>query len=467
MKKSLPLICLFFLMLGGCQATLTKILPPLEEEGEVYLYLEPFPQVAERLRFDMSEIFAVNGDGREIALTLSLQVLQGPEMRRQRLLASGPLPPGPYVGFSFKVKEAIVKSEEGEAALLVPETPSSIDLPFRIDRRAGRVISLELKYPDSIRDTIHFTPAFSAFIPNKPVNSRIGYVTNSGSNDMIVFDKKSAQVFAVIPTGSGPSGMALDQNLLRAYVALPSDDAIEMIDVTAGAIVNRMRLSTGDRPKELALTSDGKNLLCVNNGSNSLSFIDPGSLFELGRINVGNGPHSVLIDQTERRAFVFNRISSTISVIDIPNRALITTIGTEPGPLRGQFNRGGDRLFVIHELSSYLTVIDPRTLSTVRRFSVRIGMNSIKVDTRTDLVYIGRKIDPMVEVYDPVSFVSVDYVRAGSGVTYMTIDGEENNLYMVNSQKNRVTISNVVSKKIVGEIDVGEGPYWVTMMGER
>ena len=446
---------------------MTQIRPVLEEEGEVYLYLQPFPQESERLRFRIEEIFAVYADGKETPLTLSLKEFRSPQLRRQRLLASGPLPPGPYKGFSFKVKEAIITTEEGDANLLIPEGSSRIDFPFTVTRRTGLVVSLEFRYYDSIQGKIRFLPAFVPFFPTKPANTRIGYVANSGSNDILLFDRKSLQVFGVIPTGSRPSGMALDQRALKAYVAISGDDAIEMIDVMAGSIVNRIRLNAGDRPQELALSPDGRVLLSVNTGSNSVSFMDSNSLFETGRVNVGNGPRSVLIDQTGRRAYVFNSLSSTISVIDIPNRAIIRTIGTDPGPLRGQFNRRGDRLFVIHELSSYLTVIDPQTLSTVRRFSVRLGLNSIKVDTRTDFVYLGRKIDPMVEVYEPVSFVPVDAVRSGAGISYMTIDGEENNLFMVSPEKNRIIISNVVSKKVIGEMDVGEGPYWVTMMGER
>ncbi len=459
-------LCLFLLLLG-CEAALTQLRPALEGEGEVYLFLEPLSQEAERLRFRVEEISVISGDGREYPLAVSLQDLSGPEVRRQRLLASGPLPQGTYVGFSYKVKNAIVKTEEGDAALLVPEGPSRIDFAFSITKKTGLVISLEFKYHESIRDRINFVPAFSPFFPSRPVNTLIGYVTNSGSNDIIAFNKKSARVFGVIPTGREPMGMALDQRLQRVYVALSGDDAIEVIDVTAGSIVDRMRLSTGDRPWELALTPDGKHLLSVNSGSNSISFIDPVSLFEISRVNVGNGPHSILIDQNGRRAYVFNNLSSTISVIDIPNHAVITTVSTDPGPIRGQFNRRGDRLYVIHELSSYLTVIDPASLTTLRRFSVRIGMKSIKVDLRTDFVYLARKVDPMVEVYDPLSFVPVDYIRAGAGVNYMAIDGDENNLYMVNFERKKVIISNLVSKKIIYEMDVGEGPYWITMMGER
>jgi YVTN family beta-propeller protein len=456
----------------GCEAVLQQVRPPLEQEGEVYLYLQPFPQEAERLRFTIEQVFAVGQDGREIPLDLSLRNIRGPDVRRQRLLASGSLPPGPYIGLSFKVKDAIVKvqDEEGEseAALLVSEAPTRVNFSFNIARKKGLVLSLTFKYHESIRDRVHFAPDFSIFIPAKPPNTQIGYVTNSGSNNIMVFDRKRLQIVGVIPTGRGPAGMALDQRLLRAYVSLPEEDSIEVIDVATGEIINRARLNYGDRPIELALAPDGRTLLIVNNGSNTVSFIDPVSLIELGRINVGNGPHSILIDPTTgRRAFVFNTLSGTITVLDVGTRSLVTTITTDPGPVRGHFNRRGDRLFVIHELSSFLTAINPSTLSTVRRFQVRIGMNSIKVDNRSDFVYLGRKIDPVVEAYDPFSFVPIDSVNAGTGVVYMAIDRGENNLYLVNTQRKKVVVSNLVSKKIVTEMDVGEDPYWVTMMGEQ
>jgi YVTN family beta-propeller protein len=459
-------LCIFSLL--ACQASLPRLKPPLEEEGEVYLYLQSFPQEAERLRFTIENVSAVSGDGREIPLDLRMRELKSSETRRERLLAHGQLPSGAYVGISFKIKNAILKVEDGEAALLVPEVPVRTDFPFFVIRKKAYVISLTFKYGESVSGGIRFNPVFSPLIPSKPIVGLTGYVTNTASNNITVFDKKSGQVAGVIATGRGPAGMALDQRLRRVYVALSGEDAIEVIDVTGGEIINRVRLNQGDRPQELALTPDGRFLLVVNVGSNTVSFIDSISLFELGRVNVGHGPHSILIDPiTGRRAYVFNTLSATISVLDIPNRGTVTTLSTDPGPLRGQFNRRGDRLYVIHELSSFLTVINPSSLSVRRRFQVRIGMNSIKVDTRTDLVYLGRKNDVFVEVYDPSSFVSVDTVRTGGTIAHMTIDGEENNLYLVNEDTKSVIVNNLVSKRTVYEIDVGEGPYWVGVIGER
>jgi YVTN family beta-propeller protein len=467
MKKSLIIISLSLLMLWGCQATLTKFLPPLEEEGEVYLYLEPFPQEAERLRFTIEAIFAISSDGREFPLTGPLHELKAYGIQRQRLLASGRLPPGSYTGFSFKVNKAMLKTEEGEANLLVPETPARNDFPFSILRRRAYVISVTFKYAESVSRGFSFSPAFSMMIPARPIPSLTGYVTNSGSNNIMVFDKKLNKVLSIIVTGRSPAGMALDQRQGRVYVALSGDDAIELIDVLSGEPINRLRLNTGDRPQELALTPDGKTLLVANKGTNTVSFVDPISLVQLNRIDVGREPNSVSIQSNGTRAFVFNTLSNTVSVIDIPNKAVVTTITTDPAPLRGQFNRAGNKLYVIHEWSTYLTAIDPSALSVLKRFPVRMGMVSIKVDIQTDLVYMGRRRDMAVEVYDPFLFAMVDSINTGAGITYMTVDGDENNLYMVNPEMKSLMVSRLVRKRVFSEMDVGESPYWVTMMGER
>jgi YVTN family beta-propeller protein len=462
------LFIIFFLFLSGCQATFSKFLPPLEEEGELFLYTQPFPQEAERLRFTMESVLAISSDGRSFPLTLSLSEVKASETRRQRLLASGRLLPGAYVGLSFKVKKASLRTEGGEADLLVPDTPVRIDFPMNVTRKRATVLSLLFRYRESIPDRFSFNPVFSIFIPSRPILSLTGYVTNTGSNNVTVFDKKLGQVTGVIVMGSRPAGMALDQRSKRAYVALSGEDEVDVIDVATGEVVDKIKLSGGDRPRELALTPDGRDLLVVDTGSNTVSFIDPFSLLELARVRVGNGPSSILIDPTGRKGYVFNTLSSTLSVLDIPNRVGVGTIATDPGPLRGEFNRRGDRLYIIHEMSSYLMVLDPPVFSSPKRFQVRMGANAIRVDKRTDLVYLGRKNDRSAEVYDPLSFSVVDTIQTGVGdIATLTIDGEENNLYLVNAGTKTVMVSNLISRKTLFEIDVGEEPYGVTVMGEK
>lgn len=466
-RKILLFITLCLPLMTGCQAMITQIKQPLENEGELLLYLQPFPQEAERIRFRIDRVAAIRSDGVEFPLSLRFSELKGREMTRQRLLGSVNLPAGSYGGFSIKVKDAYLRVEEGEAALLVPEGPARIELPFNVIRKKAYLAAAVFKPRDSLRGGFAFSPVFSASIPARPIAGLTGFVTNYASNNITIFDKKTGQASAVIATEGGPAGMALDQRGRKVYVAIPDSDSVDAIDVAAGEIINTIRLNVGDRPRELALTPDGRTLLTVNTGSNSVSIFDSLSAMESARIVVGNGPTSILVDPFGRRGYVFNGLSSTISVIDIANRALVTTVSTDAGPLRGKFNRLGDRFYVIHEWSGYVSLMDAATLTIVKRMSVGMGMRSIKVDTNTDLVYMGRERDPVVGVYEPFSFIPTDYVDTGGGVSYLTIDGEENNLVMVSPDRRGLVITNLISKKVLSLIDVGEAPYWVTVMGER
>ena len=467
MKKALLGLLLCCLTVIGCHSGGLRLRLPLEDEGEIYLYLQPLPQEAERLTFRLGAVSAIGSDGTEFPCSVLLNELRAREKRRQRLLATCVLPAGDYTGFSSRAASASLQGEAGGAALLVADLPARVDFKFSVTRRQASVISLALRYGDAVEGGFRFSPAFSAFRPDRPPINLMGFVANSRSNTITVFDKRSFQVFDVLATGREPSGMALDQRARRAYVALTGEDSIDVIDVLAGTLSDRIRLTPGDEPRELALTPDGKILLSANPGSNTVSVIDTGSRVELTRIRVENGPNSILVEPTGRQAFVFNAKSNTISVLDIPGRAVIRSIATDSGPVRGQFNRRGDRLYVIHEISSYVLVINPVTLTTLGRFLVRSGMDAIQVDPGTDLIYLGKKRDFMVGLHDPLSFAVVGFVDTGAGIAHMAVDGDTNSLFLVSPETRSVLATNLISKGKVGEFDVGDGPYWVTMMGER
>jgi YVTN family beta-propeller protein len=461
------LLCILAPWLWGCQAALPRFKPPLDEEGEVHLYLQPLPQEADRLTATLEAIAAISADGRETPLTLALQEIKGAEARRQRRLASGVLPPGDYAGFSFKMASAFLKAEGRDSALAVPETPTRVEFKFSVSRRKASMLSVVLRYAEATAAGFAFEPAFVVSFPDRPPADLKGFVTNSASNDITVFNKKTLQVVDVIATGRRPLGMALDPRLRRAYVALSGEDSIEIVDILAGNVSDRIRLRPGDEPQELALTPDGRMLLSANKASNSVSFIDPVSRFEVTRLRVGNGPHSILVEPTGRRAFVFNQLSNTMSVIDLHSQTLFATVATDPGPVRGQLNRRGDRLYVIHEISPYVLTFNLTTLALLGRFPVRSGMLAVKTDPSTDRVYLARRRDVVVGVYDPTSFAPIGFVGTGRGVAYMTIAGDEGDLLMVSPDTRSVLVSNLISQRIVGEIDVGEEPYWVNLQGER
>jgi YVTN family beta-propeller protein len=436
-------------------------------DGGVYLYLQPLPPEASALTFTITSVSAVSGNGTAFPLKLNLAVAGGVETGRQRLLASGRLPAGSYSGFSVRFTRASLRRSEGDVALAVPETPVRVDLPLGVTGRRSSLVWLSLKYADSVQNGSSFSPAFAVTEPSRPIADHAGYVTNSASNTITVFDKQIMQAVAVIDTCAGPAGLALDQRRRRLYVACPGDDEIQAIDVATGEIVDRANASPGDRPRELALTPDGSTLVAANTGSDSISFFDTGALTRADRVNVGSGPGSVAIDPTGRRVFVFATLSNSVSVVDIATRAVVATLATEASPLRGQFNARGDRLYVIQERSPYMMAFDPQQLTLVTRARLNTPVSAIAVDRIRGLLSVGSRTQTTIDFYDPNALMPLYTMRVRGGASYLAIVPDDNTLYIVSPDTRSLLVGRLADRKVVSEIDVGDRPYWVAIMGEK
>ena len=455
-----------FVLEPGGQDSVEK--PPLIQEGEVILYLQPLPQVADKFHFKISAISAIRDDGSLVPLTLLLTDLKGAELTGlQKLLADGVLPPGMYTGISIQIKQAFAETAEGEVALEVPEQPLGVEHPFEVARQKASALFLSLDPAKMITGETRFTPVFSLASAGRLLTNLTALVSNPRSNIITVFNKKTMQVADVIAAGQGPMPLALDQFRGRLYVAASRDDAILAIDIFKRQIYNKLKLNFRDNPIDLVLTTDGRRMVSVNHDSNTVSIIDAFSLTEQRRIRVGEGPTSAVLDPSGSRAYILNTRSRSISVVDLTQRALVVTLGVEASPLKGAFNREGDRLFVISSDSPYLTVIDRSRLVVTQKIFVGTGAVSIKLDNQNGLLYVGRKIGGEIAVIEPSSSMFVDTFTVGGRPVFQAIDNEERALFVALSDRKILQKINLVSKKVVAEIEVGKGAYAIVVMGER
>jgi YVTN family beta-propeller protein len=441
---------------------------PLAEEGEVLLYFQPMPQEADRLSFIIERIAAVAADGREFPLNLSFNEVKGSDLKAvQKLLGAVILPPGDYTGLSIHIAKAFIRTEEGDAALFVPDEPIAVAQGFSVARREVSTLFLSFSVAGAKLEGVKFAPVFSLAPSGAVLINLIGYVTNSASNFISVFDKKNMRVVNAIATGQEPKGMALDQLRARAYVAASRDSIIEVYDVFKGVRLNRLRLNLRDWPTEMALTPDGRTLVVVNSGSNTASIIDALSMFEVSRVSVGEGPSSVAIGPSGLKAFVMNNRSSTISVIDLSQKSISVTIGVEGAPLRAAFNRDGSQMFVISSNSPNLMVVDLARLTVSRSVFIGMGAAAIRVDDQTGLIYVGKNFGGEITVIDPFSLVFIDRIAVGGKADFLTVDEQERSLLVVLPDKKILQKINVISKKIIAQIDVGDAAYAAVVMGER
>lgn len=465
--SSCYIILLFFFM-SGCLPKGTVQKTSFEEGGEVFIYLQPLPQEAFRIRFIIEGISAIHDDGRDIPLTHLLNEVKVVELTgQQKLLASGPLTSGSYQGISIRIKKAFLQGEEGESELFVPDEPVSVEYQYKVERKKAQILFLSLQASGTITNQVLFTPLFSITPPVKGLASLTGYVSNADSNVISVFDKRSMQVLDIITTGNRPTDLVLDKRRGRGYVAASGDDTIEVMDMVKREIVDRIRLNYQDEPVDLVLIPGGRTLVSVNRSSNTVSIIDTLSLSEIRRVRVGERPTSAVVGPSGTKAFIMNSLSNSISVVDLTQQVLSVTFSVERTPLRGAFNLAGDRLFVINRDSPDLLVIDPSRLTVTEKVFVGMDSTFIEVDRKSGLLFVGKMSGGEIAIIDPFSSMLIDSIRVRGNAAFMTIDDEENNLFVTFPNIERVQKINLTSKKIMAEIEVGEGAYAVAVMGER
>lgn len=468
--------CFFLLLvvfIGGCfplEPDLEYPVPkmPLGQDGEAILYLQPLPQEADKLHFEIGGISAARDNGSLVPLSLELTDLIGADLTGvQKWLASGILPPGRYTGISIQVNRAVLETAEGALALEVPEQALEVAHPFDVARQKATALFLSLNPDKLITGENRFTPVFSLAGAGQLLINLTGLVSNPATNIITIFNKNTMRVADTIAAGRGPMGLALDQLRRLAYVAVSGDDTILAIDVFKRQIFNRLKLNFRDNPVDLVLTPDGRRLVSVNQGSNTVSLIDAFSMTEVRRIRVGNGPTSAVMDPSGSRVYIMNTRSNSISVVDLTQLTLVVTIGVEASPLRGTFNREGDVLFVVSGDSPYLTAIDRSRLVVAQKIFVGAGALCIKLDNQSGLLYVGLKTGGEIAVIDPSSSMFVDTFQVGGRVVYLAIDNDERMVFAALANRKILQKINLVSKKVVAQIDVGKGAYAIGVVGER
>jgi hypothetical protein len=457
-------------MLLTCACTLqsTLVRPPAPVTGSFGLYLQPLPQEAHRLHFTISSLTAVREDGSEIPLATTMDRIAGADLVGiQKKLAAGVLPPGVYQGLALQVTDATLRGEEGEINLLAPEEPLRIDYQFTVVKDTAMTLFLSLAPERLVTSGVLFNPKFTLWEPERLLPSLKGFASNSGSDSLIIFNKRTAQITGALHIGAMPKGMALDQKKGWLYVALARENAIAVVEVSNSVVLGKIRLQFGDEPCELALSPSGNTLVAINQGSNSVSIIDAFSLFEKGKIRLTAEPTWVFMGPEEGRAYVLQESSGTISVIDLAGQKVTISKEVEEFPFKGAANADGSVLYLISDFSAHLLVVDAASLSVTRKIFIGQGAVSIKGDRKTGLLYIGMK-DGAIAVVDPRSaLMLIDSFSLPGAVQHLTIDNEENAIFAVLPKSGTLRKVDLVSKQPMGSLELENGSHAVAVMGER
>lgn len=106
-----------------------------------------------------------------------------------------------------------------------------------------------------------------------------------------------------------------------------------------------------------ALPASLQQLYVANEGSNTISIIDPAKRTVLTEIPTGKHPHNVNVDPLGRYFYVTNYMEDALQVFDVKTNALIATVKVGHQPAHIVSDSNGKRLYVSNEGGTTLSTV--------------------------------------------------------------------------------------------------------------
>jgi YVTN family beta-propeller protein len=433
------------------------------------IYVQPLPPeaTAAGLAVRLGPVTAVRADGTSVELDPRIDALPAGGTQRTRLLATGDLPPGPYVGLRVRAASARLRTAGDDVPLdVAEETPLT---PFEFVAAPDRpaLVTLALRYRESLREEAVFAPVFAAVRSPRPSVETFGAVCVPGADLLALFDRMTGEIVDLVGTARGPVGVAIDASARRAYVACAGEESVQAIDLAEGVVIASRSLRVGDSPAAAAVTPDGRTVLVANAGSGTVALFDAPTLAERTRVKVGVRPSWLVVDRAGARAFVFDEMADVIPVLDLQSATVTAVLPTEGGPFRGALDGGGRRLYAVHRASPYLRAFDTTTLEAAGEVYVGPDAIGVTVDRRRDRIHLALGGPPRVEVFDAFSLLASDTFALPAPPSILAADDRENNLCLVVPRQGALRLVRFVGQGDVATVELPGEPGEVAFVDGR
>jgi YVTN family beta-propeller protein len=216
---------------------------------------------------------------------------------------------------------------------------------------------------------------------------RFGYVSDGGSNDVVVFDRKTFATLATIPTRINPDGIAYEpvtktvwafngrsnsasviDTATRTVVAtidlpgrpefpqadgkghvfdnIESKNSIVELDAATKTVTATWVLKDCDSPSGLAYDKRHHRLFAVCDG-NKMAVVDAKTGKQLASPAIGDGPDAAGFSEKYALAFSSNG-GGTLSIIDAAHGyAELESLPTQRGARTMAYDAGADRVYLV------------------------------------------------------------------------------------------------------------------------
>jgi YVTN family beta-propeller protein len=257
-------------------------------------------------------------------------------------------------------------------------------------------------------------------------------------------------------TTSGKPNPTVADITPRVYVPNSTANSVVVIDPVRLEVIDRF--AVGNIPHHVAPAYDLSALYVDNEGSSSLTVIDPRSAKPVGTIPV-TYPYNLYFTPDGSKAVVVVERLRRIEFWDPHSWQKIKEL---PIPWAGcdhlDFTADGRSLFISTEYTGMVARVDTVTMELVGSVSVGSLPIDIRLAPDGSLLYVANQGRHGVSLIDPEQMREVGFIPTGQGAHGLQVSRDAKSLYVSNRLAGTISVIDFATRQVVGTWRIGGSP---------
>jgi len=254
-------------------------------------------------------------------------------------------------------------------------------------------------------------------------------------NRVMVVDTDSGKLVKEIPGMKHVHGIALVDDLHRAYVSNGHGNDVSVVDLDTLKVIGTIPVS-GKDPDAIIYEPATRHVLTMNGDSNNISVIDPAKGKEVATIPVAGNPEFVVSD-SKGNVYLNLEDKGELTHVDIKTGEVLNTWSLAPceGPTGLAFDAANKRLFSVCA-NGWMIVTDADDGHQVAKIPVGKGPDAAIYDAqRHDIFSSSREgVLNVIHQASPDQYVKLADVPTMPSVRTMAMDFASRKIYLVGAK---------------------------------
>lgn len=254
-----------------------------------------------------------------------------------------------------KIKSEMAKPQEKVKTFIKP-APSVALLKDRVMYVATcyskniHVINGEQKSPEyalslkSIPIDIKLTP-----------DEKFLMVTSFGNHSLDIISLADDQVIKSLDLKNQPTEIVVNKKAQKAYVAVPADSSIYLIDIATMALKQQIKIN--GYCERLALSDDGRILFYFDKKTSDIIAVELTNDFVIK--NIGKFPNVSKLALTQNKLYIISRTKNKLAIIDYATLGVSSELDLDKKPI--DMLVYGDNLFILCAHNNIIQVLNTET----------------------------------------------------------------------------------------------------------